>query len=280
MKYACQYAIVRFMPYAETGEFANMGIVLMCPEAGYFDFKLLDRVTRIKAFFSELDATIYRNTRAVFAAEMRRLRSALMPGYLDGQATHRALEKTTSRQVFAELIKPSEAIVRFDAMRVVLANDPAEKLAELYAYYVGRSFAAKAYQEQMVEKEVKQVLRAANLIKIYRPETLGNEAYHARFQFVKMENHIAVRAIKPLHLAHDDPAALFDHGWEWVGKIRKLRREGLLPSAVLFAVNAPDAAARDRMAAYKEIVTELRDERVSVVPYLNRQEIHEFAAQS
>ncbi len=269
MKYACQYAIVRFMPYAETGEFANMGIVLMCPEAGYFDFKLLDRVTRIKAFFSELDATIYRNTRL-----------ALMPGYLDGRATHQALEKTTSRQVFAELIKPSEAIVRFDAMRVVLANDPAEKLAELYAYYVGRSFAAKAYQEQMVEKEVKQVLRAANLIKIYRPETLGNEAYHARFQFVKMENHIAVRAIKPLHLAHDDPAALFDHGWEWVGKIRKLRREGLLPAAVLFAVNAPDAAARDRMAAYKEIVAELRDERVSVVPYLNRREIHEFAVQS
>jgi len=28
-KFACQYAIVRFLPYLETGEFANVGIVML-----------------------------------------------------------------------------------------------------------------------------------------------------------------------------------------------------------------------------------------------------------
>ena len=73
MKYACQYAIVRFLPYAETGEFANVGIVLICPQTGYFNFKLLKHVRRISAFFEELDAAIFKNTYKTFFAELTRL---------------------------------------------------------------------------------------------------------------------------------------------------------------------------------------------------------------
>ena len=39
-KFAYRYAIVQFQPYSETGEFANVGVVLVCPETGFFDFKL------------------------------------------------------------------------------------------------------------------------------------------------------------------------------------------------------------------------------------------------
>jgi hypothetical protein len=30
----CQYAVVRFMPFAETREFANVGIVIIAPKLG------------------------------------------------------------------------------------------------------------------------------------------------------------------------------------------------------------------------------------------------------
>ncbi len=42
-KLACRYAILRFLPYTETGEFANVGVVLACPATGYFGFKLETR---------------------------------------------------------------------------------------------------------------------------------------------------------------------------------------------------------------------------------------------
>ncbi len=49
---ACQYAIVRFMPYIETGEFANVGILLWAPKTRYLGFKLLRRKhARITQFF-------------------------------------------------------------------------------------------------------------------------------------------------------------------------------------------------------------------------------------
>jgi len=40
-KLACQYALLRFRPFAETGEFANVGIVMLAPEARFFGFRLL-----------------------------------------------------------------------------------------------------------------------------------------------------------------------------------------------------------------------------------------------
>jgi len=40
MKTLCLYAIVRFMPYAETQEFANVGVVMCVPDKNIFKFKL------------------------------------------------------------------------------------------------------------------------------------------------------------------------------------------------------------------------------------------------
>jgi hypothetical protein len=35
----CHYAVLRFRPYAETGEFVNVGLAVVAPEAGEFAFK-------------------------------------------------------------------------------------------------------------------------------------------------------------------------------------------------------------------------------------------------
>ncbi len=60
-KIACQYVIVRFAPYVETGEFANVGILMMAPRHGYFGFKLeTRRHGRITRFFEELEPKLYR----------------------------------------------------------------------------------------------------------------------------------------------------------------------------------------------------------------------------
>lgn len=37
---ACRYAVVQFVPYLETGEFANVGVAMVCPQTGYFGLKL------------------------------------------------------------------------------------------------------------------------------------------------------------------------------------------------------------------------------------------------
>ena len=57
----CNYAIARFRPYRETGEFVNVGVVLVCPQAGYFDYLFETHdCQRITDFFPELDANVFK----------------------------------------------------------------------------------------------------------------------------------------------------------------------------------------------------------------------------
>ena len=57
---ALRYAVIRYMPYLETREFATVGVVAACPKTGYFDYKLTPRYSRLSHFFREFDVRIYR----------------------------------------------------------------------------------------------------------------------------------------------------------------------------------------------------------------------------
>jgi hypothetical protein len=60
---ACRYSIIKFLPFAETGEFANVGVVMSCPEIGFFDYKIkTKRYGRITDFFEDLDKKIYQES--------------------------------------------------------------------------------------------------------------------------------------------------------------------------------------------------------------------------
>ena len=271
-KYACQYAIVRFLPYLETGEFANVGIVMLCPDAGFFEFKLLARVRRITAFFEELDSGIYRRAANDFKQELKRIRDWL------AQQPDRTMDVELARHLFGELTRPREAMIRFDNVRVVLADDPAQQLDELFGHYVERNFATKAYHEQLLDKTVRKVLMDAKLNKLYQPETLGDvTTYHARLPFVLREGKRAVKAIKPLYLAHEDPAQIYDHGWAWFGKVNKLRALHLLPEQVLFPVQGPIETRGERFDMFREITAKIAANDVWVVPSVQAERIVEFA---
>lgn len=66
------------MPYPETGAFANVGIVLVYPQVGYFNFMLQDRrYARIAHFFDELEGRVYTDAIRGFGAELRRVQQAV-----------------------------------------------------------------------------------------------------------------------------------------------------------------------------------------------------------
>ena len=61
----------RLSPFIETGEFANVGIVLMAPNQRYFASKLeIKRYGRITRFFEELDRKLYTHAIHVLKVEV------------------------------------------------------------------------------------------------------------------------------------------------------------------------------------------------------------------
>lgn len=276
MNTACHYAIVRFMPFVETGEFANVGVVMFAPAARYFGFKLLgNRYARVTNFFEQMDAQIFRASMRTFREELQRIEGMLKQMGTDKRL--KALDREGALSLWGEIVKPRETMLRFSEARVVLAGDPQSKLRALFEYYVERNFATREYQEQVLERGVRGWLKEARLLDRFHPGRVGNDEYHAQFPFVSGPDEHPEKIIKPLNLEYAEASRIIDHGGQWIIRINALKRRDLLPGKVLFAVNGPeDATARGK--ARREVVGELEDAGVTVTRYGMSQAVIQFAS--
>ncbi len=275
-KFACQYALLRFRPFVETGEFANVGIALLAPDSRYFGFRILKRYGRITQFFHQLDRQVYLDGRQLFKEEIERFDQELRRQALDGRKAQPNVE--LARNLFAELVRPREAMLQFSEQRVVLAEDPKAKLLQLFDHYVERNFVTKEYQERLLENNVRKILFRAQVGAKYQREKIGTEDFAVNFPFVNIVDGEAVRVIKPLYLAQNDTTKILTHGGQWVDKIRRLRKRDALPAQVLFPVTGP-AANTKSFQAFQEIRSDLLAENVTVVSADDEKQILQFATE-
>ena len=275
-KTPCLYAVVHFSPFVETGEFANVGIIMMAPEQRYFGFKLIGRRhSRVTHFFEQLEAKVFRATMNTLREELERAGGMLRQNGFDKRLKLNDVD--FAKRLFTEIVRPRETVVKFSEPRAVLAENPAETLEELYGYYVERDFVTREYQEAVLERGFRKWLWQARIAERFTKLEVGNEEYHATFPFVEKQGDVTVKAIKPLHLAQDQPSKILDHGGQWLFRIQTLKRRNLLPEKVLFAVSGPIGNGA-KCKAYDEIVANLKDEGVNVLPVLDKEHILEFAA--
>ncbi len=274
-KIPCQYAIMRFMPFVETGEFANVGILLMAPKARYFGFKLLTRRHgRITKFFDDLDAKLFRAAMKDMQEELGRIHDVFKAHGFDRRYKINDIE--FSKGLFAEIIRPREIMLRFSEPRVVLAADPKETVKGLFAYYVERNFITKEYRETVLENGIRRLLWNAQIGERFTRTHVGDEEYQVLFPFVELHDKRPAKIIKPLNLGQDDSSKILEHGGKWEFRLRELKKRHVLPNKVLFAVEGP--AGNDRRGkTYHEVLDILNGTGVTVLPYEKRDTILEFA---
>jgi hypothetical protein len=268
------------MPLVETGEFANVGVVLWIPKQKTLLFKLLHRkYGRITQFFEELDKQVYLKAMGDLDAELQRIQRLLSEGTVATGNSN--LEYGFHRGIFEEIIRPRETIVRFSEQRAILTEDPAQTLGSLYDYYVSRNFVTKEYQEGLMEKGIKRLLDQENLGKRYQKRKVHDNVYSVSFPFVEEQDHKAVRAIKPLFLGQSDSTAIIEHGGHWRLKVDLLQKRQLLHGPVLFPVQGPDnAKAGDpRQEAFEETIKNLEGDGIHLIAYGDHHKILDFASQ-
>lgn len=276
-KTGCLYSIIRFAPFVETGEFANVGIVMMAPEQRFFGFKIMGlRHSRVTRFFDQLDAKVFRATMKTVREELDRAAALLRQHGFDKRLKTNDVE--FAKHLLAEMIRPRETVIKFSEARMVLVEDPRSRLEELYGHYVERDFVTREYQEGVLERGVRQWLWQARISERFTRLDVGNDEYHVPFPFVEKHGDIAIKAIKPLNLAQPQASKILDHGGQWLFRVNSLKKRGQLPKKVLFAVGPPPAGGTPQMRAYDEIVDSLKGTGVDVLPYSEKAAILEFAA--
>lgn len=268
MKAACHYSILRFMPYRETEEFVNVGVVLVQPETGFFNYKLASKRKRISAFFHEFNMSIYRYGLANVRAELELLRDHF--NLLDNGGQCRLMPEELLN-AYTALIRTRESIFQYSTPRTVLCENAKQKLEETYAFFIDRQFAQDPeYQEERMVREVKNVFSAEGLLKYYREEVrLGTLEYGVTVPFCYSVGAKPIAAIKPLNLEKGSTTKIYDHGGTWLSRLRRLRDFHTAPEHMIFAVTRPSDGKRMDVAC--TIINELKAEDAQVVPFDQKQ---------
>ncbi len=271
---ACRYAIIRFAPYIETGEFANVGIVLACPATGYFGFKLQDRRTqRVTRFFEHIEGRDYRQALQLFKEELIRieLMAATAGAHHDRVGFIRGL--------FERLVHPRETVLQFGEPRALMVDDPAQAMENMFQRYVEHDFAERTNREQALLRNVQAFIQTLHIDIPFRPYTIGTETLRAVFPLVQMVDGTEKpgKIIKPFFLAQEQPTEITDHAGNWLHKLRKMRDRRLLPEDVLFAVRGPKEPAGFCHDAYLEVVEDLQALDIQVVEAEQYDSIKAFA---
>lgn len=272
--YVCNYAVLRFLPYPETDEFVNLGVVVHCAEARFLGVKVeVQRRRRVTDFFPELNRKAFAESRAAIVAELERVRELV---------THET-DRELGRRVFRELVRPRETVFRFGEIRTVLAQDLEAVTERLFEHYVDRRFAQPAeYHERVMADRFWNALRQIPSLQVFRRErNVGTEKYRVRMPIVSEtpgRNGSPQRAIKPLDLNREHPTAIIDHGDAWTQRLRRLREVDSLPERMIVAVALPEDGAF--LEAARQIQRDLTEVGAKVVGAADEKAILALATES
>lgn len=270
----CFYAIVRFTPFVETEEFANVGVVLYAPADKYFGFDMLTtRLARVAAFFEPVDAALLRRT-------MKDVRDELERVAHEFEALTRLGRADAGMALWRELLKPKSSQIALSSERVVLSERPREQVGELFKRYVEHGFVTPEYVERVLERRVSGWLRAARLDGRFRKDVIGDDRFKVRFPFVGQAASGGAKVIKPLALTQPDSVEILEHGGPWIQRLRNLQKRGLLPEQILFAYEGRTDEDTPAGEARRDVLADLHALRVQTASMAASAEVLAFAAEA
>lgn len=276
----CRYSIIRFTPHVETGEFANIGIILVAPKAGFLDFRVeTKRYARITSFFDTLEPEFFRNAVGALTRELDRVRK-MLPASNDRQPRMDLGSAEPFTRFFAEITREREGLINFSDSRVVLSDDPQKSLEKLFAHYVERNFVTQRYRETVLEERMKLWLHDLDIGTRFVRRQFDDGIYRASFPFVEVDSDdVPLKIIKPFFLGQKEPTAIIDHGVKWTTSVARLRKARIIPKRVLFAVEGP-TSGQSHIAAYEETIDLLGKNDIDVIPFERQKAILEYASKT
>lgn len=247
MKGIFRYSIIRFRPYAETGEFANIGVIVFDLETGEAEFRLArKRFARIGNFFDARAHDAYSH-----AIEGLRVELPRMIEYVPETFSRSAIEQ------FSDLFGSRESSLLFSAPRVIKSEMSLSQICDdLFDRFVRREFEKAVDPEAALTKSIRRGLHRLGL-KHFKSLAIYDEIVPIKFPLGYRGTETA--AIKPLAFNHKSPLHVLDYGAYWTKRLSyHLEKENLHPGSVFLAIEGPNEDHDEQFAdAFKLARNEL-----------------------
>lgn len=281
MKRTYDFATIGFRPHTETEEFVTIGVVALDVQARHFGFALLEarRTARIHPMFPTAKA-LYKEARMRLENELTAIQKAVNGEGNGADVPLFPMLREDKGGLFAAITNPREGVICYPVKGRRMADNMEDVLNELQKRFIHRHLLPPAQAaEQEMTKHLTKILREARVLNAYkRNVTLGTEEFMVPFAFAHMTgDHRADRAIRPLNFDLATPTDIYNHGDEWIIRLKRLERHGYRPDRSLFALRPPRDQNPLKQKAYEEIRKELINADFEAPTEENAAKIIEFA---
>lgn len=240
-----QYSIIRFLPFADLGEFANIGIVALDSQNKALQFRLArPKFRRLREFFGEDAYRAYGSAIEHLRLELASLTAG--DGFWASWEPERA---------FSHLTRRHESSIIFSEVRTLLSKDRIGDVVDtLFTRLIERQ-RQEGHDLDLI-KDIRHEL-VANGIKGFRAIRVADEVVPVTFPLAHRND--TLNAIQPMVFTQKTPLAVFDHGAMWRRRLAYLLDRGKISDkSVLLAVDPPAAdAGRSLQSAYGEAMNEI-----------------------
>lgn len=266
-KYACQYKIVRFMPFVETGEFANIGILLFCPSMSQLEFRLAPtRFGRVTQFFHGMDASVYKEVISTLGKEFDRIQKLMA---ID--------EAARAKDIFNELSRSKGGVIHFSNARVLMADGLKEAVDDLYSHFIGRSFNTKKYRETILVHNLRNTLKQVNLDHVYKDAKVNAGIIHVHLPFVHQEDGVLKGGIKPIAFDQSTVERSVKHADSWLSQAEHLIDADVDAKDLLFTLDFESVSDKGLEKYLRKFQSKLSDLGIETANAHDKSSIIKFA---
>lgn len=120
----CNYALLRFRPYAETEEFVNVGVLVACQQPCLIHFLAEPKMpARAKALFPHQNEQAFEGALKAMSRDLERVKAGVH-------------DPKSCQFAFNEVVRIRESTFRFGEVRTILTANPENLVKELFSRYV------------------------------------------------------------------------------------------------------------------------------------------------
>lgn len=259
-----------------------MGVVALDTAARQFDFILLDarKTGRVLAMFPKAGKALYREARAKLETELASIRDAVNGQGPGGNVPLFPVFREKEDGLFAAITSPREGVFCFPVKGRRMAADMPTVLEALKARFIDQDgLTAQQAGEQQMAKTLKNILRNAKLLPAYKQNArIGPMEFQVTFAFAHLKDeHRADRALRPLNFDLATSTDIYNHGDEWIQKMKRLKRLDFRPDRCLIAARAPKDESEHRGDAFRQIMADLLAEDFLCIGEHETEKVLDFA---
>jgi hypothetical protein len=242
------YVVLRYVHDVMTGEFVNVGLVMLVPSKGLGLVKTRQTISRIKSAFPDLDRHAFlaamREIRAAFA-KIRKRQKRFLPFEGDVQALAR------------QLLPADDSSLQWSSVGVGVSDDDQKTFARLYDRFVARYDvqSSRRRTDDDVWRPVLEKLTERELDAKLHPATVAGAIDDIVFEHAWRNGKLHVYEPVSFDLANADSIKV--KAREWLGHLSAVTAEGAAePFKAHFIVGAPSDPRLGE--AYKRALAILR----------------------